>query len=283
VRTVYAAMLAAPVLIKANLETLSRQIETYAPDRGREVKLSVTEWGPFFHLVPKSRWVDHVKTLGSGLFVASTLKAFIETPRVEVANAFKLNEPSFMGWIQPRDSGHLTLPAADGQYRPTAPYYAMQMYTRHFGSVLVRSTVSSPTYDSQDVGWAEAVKGVPYLEVVSSRGADGRALYVMAINKHFDRPITARIRISGFKPDGRGTARTLHGTGIDANTGTQLPRGVDWRRQAEAQPNPRFYQGKPEEVGVASTPLTGASADFEYTFLPHSVTSLELRGAGTAR
>ena len=278
-RTVYAAMLAAPLLIKRNLETLSRQIETYAPARAAHIKLAVTEWGPFFQFDIKGRWVDHVKTLGSGLFAASALKAFIESPRVEIANAFKLNEPGYMGWIQPRSAAHLTLPPGAGQYLPTAPYYALQMYSRHFGSVLVPTSVSSPTYDSQAVGWVEAVRGVPYLEVVSSRGAGGRTLFLMAINKHLDSPIRARIRLVGFRPDGPATLRTLAGTGIDANTGTQLPRGPAWGRQVEAQPNPRFYQGKPGEVGITAGTLARVGPEFEYSFPARSVTSIEIPGA----
>jgi alpha-L-arabinofuranosidase len=70
-RTVYSAMLAAPQLIREHLANLSARIETLAP--GRDIKIAVTEWGPFFNSSRDSRFVDHTKTLGSALFVASTL------------------------------------------------------------------------------------------------------------------------------------------------------------------------------------------------------------------
>src|SRR6185295_11376519 len=47
VRTVYAAMLAAPVLIKRSIDATSRKIEAIDPEVGRRVKLAITEWGPF--------------------------------------------------------------------------------------------------------------------------------------------------------------------------------------------------------------------------------------------
>jgi alpha-N-arabinofuranosidase len=281
VRTVYAAMLASPILIKKNLDVVSKQIATYGGSRAAQIKIAITEWSPIFHIDVKNRWVDHVNTLGSGLFVASTMKAFLESPRVEIANAFKLAEPGFMGWIQARYEDILTRQPQEGQFAPTAPYYALQMYTRHFGETLVESSSTSPTYDSIAVGMADRVSDVPYLDVVSSLSGDGKTLYLLAINKHFDEPIRAKIALDGFKPDGGGSVWTLNGTGIDANTGTRLPRGPEYGRPIEAQPNPRFSKGGPGEVTLSSQPLQGASAAFEFTFPAHSVTSLEIRGAPT--
>jgi alpha-N-arabinofuranosidase len=270
VRSVYEAMLAAPVLIKASLERLSQKIETLVPDRASHIKIAVSEWGPYFHVSPQSRFVDHVKTLASALYVASTLKIFLESPRTEIANFFQLADSLFMGWIGPRD----------GAYIPKAPYFALQMYTKYFGNMLVRSSTTSPTYDSTPVGWVDPVSKVPYLDVVASRSDNG-TLYVMAINKHFDRPINAKITIRGLRLASNGTAWTLTGTNIDANTGTELfqaPR-MSWQRQAGAEPNPHFHLGKPSEVGITSAPVSNVATTFEYTFPPHSVTSLELQPA----
>jgi alpha-N-arabinofuranosidase len=270
VRTVYAAMLAAPLSIKKNLDAVTAKLDALGRDASHRPKIAVTEWGPFFHFDPQSRFVDHIKTLGSALFVASTLKVFVESPAVEIANAFKLVDPLFMGWIGSRDGG----------YAPTAPYLAMQLYTRHFGQRVVSATTHSPTYDSSAVGWVDRVTNVPYLDVVASLSGDGKTLYVIAVNKHFDNPISGRIAIRGFQPSGSAVAWVLNGTGIDANTGTrpaQAP-GVAWMRQAAAKPNGRFDQGGPGEVTLTSTPVARVSTTFDYSFPPHSVTALELKG-----
>lgn len=268
VRTVYAAMLAAPVLIGENLRTVSRQIEQYAPGRKDHIKLAVTEWGPWFHADPSSRYVDHVKTLGSALFVASTLKVFIEHPNMDVANTFKLVDNAFMGWIGLRN----------GKYVPKAPYYALQMFSRHFGAILVPSRTESPTYDSPAAGLVDSVRGVPWFETVVSRSEDGGTLYIMAINKHFDSPAEAEIELDGFSAAG-GTVWTLGGSAIDAHTGTELPKipGLKWADQTPAQSGGRFRQGGPGEVRLNSTQVDLQGDRFRYTFEPHSVTCLELR------
>lgn len=268
VRKVYAAMLAAPILVRDTLATASRKIASLGPERDSHIRLAVTEWGPTFQLNPSDRFVDHVKTLGSALYVASAMKAFLESPKLEVATGFKLVDELFQGWIGKRD----------GRWTPAAPYYALQLYTHHFGSILLSSRTHSPAYDSQPAGLVDALSNVPYLDVVSSRSEDGRELYLMAINKHFDSPIQARISVSGRRPASSGTAWTLNGTGIDANTGTQPFRGTGarWVRQASDEANPRFELGGPGEVTVTSKKLSGVGAGFVYTFPAHSVTALEI-------
>ena len=276
-RTVYRAMLAAPVLIKRNLDTVERQIATYAPARASRIGIAVTEWGPLFQFDLKSRYVDHGKTLGAALFVASTLKAFIESPRTEIANFFLLNDVSVLGMIGSRDGRFPPQP----DWAPTARYYAFQLFTRHFGERLVRSATGGPTFDSETIGLIEAVKGVPYLDVVSSLSSDGATLFIMAINKHFESGMEASIVLRGFEPASTGTAWTLTGTSVDANTGTvplRLP-GLSLGRQAEDPQSPRFSRGGPDEITMASSSLTGLGKAFTYLFPPHSVTSLVLTRA----
>ncbi|HBY62311.1 MAG TPA: hypothetical protein DEH78_21015 [Solibacterales bacterium] len=274
-RTVYQAMLAAPVLMARNLDTLARQIDQFAGSRAPRIELAVTEWGPFFHLDIRNRWMDHTRTLGSALFVASVLKAFVEQPKLTVANAFQLIDLNFAGWMGPKSETHLTDTPGDNQWAPKAPYFAFQMFTKHFGPVLVRSTTESPTYDTPEVGMVGAVSGVPYLETVSSRSDDGQTLYVLVINKHLDSEIRGKVSLSGFQPQG-GTAWMLTGSAIDANTGTKLVRGVQWGKQVELA---RMNKGGPGEVTLRSQPVNVAAAEFEYAFPKHSVTCLELRGS----
>ncbi|MDE3165874.1 MAG: hypothetical protein KGN36_08720, partial [Acidobacteriota bacterium] len=264
VRTVYAAMLAAPVLIRQSLDRIAGEIAAAAP----RVGIAVTEWGPYFQVTPNGRFVDHVKTLGSALYVADVLALFAQTPAVQIANGFKLVDPLYMGWIGKRGD----------TFEPTGPYYAAEMFTRHFGADLVQSAANSPTYDSRAVGWADAVRGVPYLDVVAARSGGGK-LYLLAINKDFDRAIPARISVTGFRPTG-GTAWTLTGPSIDSNTGTAPFRapGVKWAQQAADSRTPRIDQGSPSELGIHSVPIQGAAPDFVYTFPPRSVVSLEMQG-----
>jgi hypothetical protein len=100
----------------------------------------------------------------------------------------------------------------------------------------------------------------------------------MAINKHFDLPITATIQINGFSPRANGSAWVLTGTSIDANTGNDLPAGT-WPQQMQDPLTPRFYLGSPNEVQLLRLPEIVFGKSFTFTFGQHSVTSLELRSS----
>jgi alpha-N-arabinofuranosidase len=266
VRTVYAAMLAAPVFVRQSLEKLSTKIDALNP--GSRIRIAVTEFGPYFQ-ISDGRFVDHVKTLGSALYVGSVMNAFIESPRMDIANSFKLVDSLFTGWIGKRGD----------RFLPAAPYYASQMYTRHFGKKLIESSTESPTYDSQSVGIVDRMYHVPYLDVIASKSADGSVLYILGVNKHFDRPIKAKIRVQGFRPSG-GAAWVLTGKSIDSNTGTEPVQAAREKlvRQAVDEVGGRFDKGAPGEIVVLHTALRDVAPNFEYEFPPHSIVSLEIDG-----
>jgi alpha-N-arabinofuranosidase len=272
-RTVYSAMLAGPIQLRHSLDRVSEQVRKHAPKHASRIKLAVTEWAPSFQLALDGRFLDHPKTLGSALFTASALKTYIEHPDLEIANYFKLTDRLWQGLIGARGE----------KFAPTAPYFALRMYRNHFGSTLVETLARSPTYDSAAVGYVPALRDVPYLDVVSSLSADGKKLYIMVVNKSFDQALAARIDIQGFKARRAGRAFVLTGTGIDANTGTQLfsASGVKWARQAADPANPRFDKGGPGEITVKEEPITAAGTSFTYSFGKHSVTAIELTLEGS--
>lgn len=267
-RTVYSAMLAAPSMIARHLADLSRRLDALTPSRTTPIQIAITEWGPYFQTDPSGRYVDHLKTLSSALFAASTIKTFVESPRTEIGNFFKLVDPFYMGWIGMRQE----------VYTAKASLLAVQMFRNYFGPQLVSTATVSPTYDSPAVGWVDAAGQVPYLEVVTSKSSDSKTLYVLGINKHFDRSIRAHIQVQNFAMAGRATVYTLSGTAPDANTGTVLPRIplVNWAAQAQIGPASRFVNGGPLEVGISNTLLSNLGSDFDFVFEPHSVTSIAL-------
>jgi len=236
VRTVYSATLAAPVLIAQNLADLANVVSsTTGPFRN--IPFAVTEWGPLFQFNSDGRLIDHPKTLASALFTASTLKAFIESPQTCIANYFKLIDTKGQGAI-----GYLNdLPTSK------ASLMAMQMFRQHFGSELVTSSTQGPVYDAPSVGWVDAVESAPYLDIVSSTSPDRKTLYILAINKHFDRSIQTRIQLNNFLPEASGSVFTLSGTAPDANTGVLwIPSPGLRTPQAAIGPNSRINLGGAE-------------------------------------
>lgn len=269
---VYRAMLASPLIVARNLEVVARQIAQYSP---KPMPIAVTEWGPLFQVDPKGAYADHTKTLGSALYCASAFKVMIESPQTEIANFHVLNDLGIMGWIGSTNPGFPPKP----EWNPTARYYSFLIFSRYFGRQLTATQTTVPVYHTPALGAVDAVRDVPLLDVTSSLSKDRSTLYVVAINKSFDRPIETDLDVGGFTVR-KGEAWTLTGSGIDAHTGTQPLQapGLNWGRQKQHPSNPRFSKGGPEEVTFSSRPLAGVKAQFRYTFPPHSVTSLVLRG-----
>jgi hypothetical protein len=167
----------------------------------------------------------------------------------------------------------------NGVFIPNPLYYALQLYTEHFGTQLVTTYPTVPTYNTPAVGFLPALNNVPYLDVVSSLSADGKKLYIMAVNKNFDSPIQTTFALNGFTPSGSGAAWMLNGTGIDANTGTQWPLAAFFSPAPPAVDSidPQFWYGSPSAVTLINeTITTGFNQTFTYTFPAHSATSLEL-------
>lgn len=273
VRAVYSALLAAPALIANDLALVTRQIQTNAPQYASKISIAVTEWGPFFQNYTAGRFVQHSRTLGSALFAASTLKSFIDSPRTQIANFHAFNDMSIMCWVCSRDSNFPPKPI----WTLTAEAMAFQLMRNNISDQLVSSQVTSPKYDSPQIGWLSAVPGVPYLEVLSSLSTDSKTLSLIVINKHFDQAVQTSLSFVGFTPLPSATASTLAGTGLDANTGTaplQVP-GVIWGYQSSDPVNPQFYNGGPGQVMVTASAVK-ASSKFTYRFPARSITALKL-------
>lgn len=268
-RSVYTAMLAAPRQIEANLQEVSRLLQRYETP-ARPIGIAVTEWGPFFHVLPGSAWVDHVKTMGSALFVASTLNVFLRSPRVELANFFKLADHGFMGWLGRRG----------GAWVDTAPGLAFRLY-RHalLGRTLVQSTVVSPTFSSNGVGAVNAQADVPWVDAVASY--DEGVLVLLVVNKSDRQAFDGRIALPGVRSFGGATITTLSADGWDANTGTELPRipGLEWARQVDLG---RFGKGAPGEIRLAQEQVPGGTgtaaqaATLTWRLRPASISAIRL-------
>lgn len=264
-REIYAALVAFPEQIEQNLNDIARQIERYAGSRAKEIPIAVTEWGPLFHVLPNDPYVDHPKTLGSALFVATAMQKFIESPQTGIANFFKLTEHAWMSAIA----------SENGAIKPSG--YALQMFTDNFGDRLVDADVSSPTFDTRTVGNVAGVRGAPYVSSIASLSDDGSRLYVMAVNKNFDGPMNLEMEISGFDPRSTAKVVTLTGPALDAHNGDDLPDvpGLEWAEQARA-PNSAWDRGKPDFVSPRTSSVRNADKKMTVSLPAMSIVSIEL-------
>jgi alpha-N-arabinofuranosidase len=264
-RAAYRAMLAAPVLIEANLRDLDALLARHER-RDRRIGLAVTEWGPLWHALPDSPWVDHVKTWGSALFTASTLHAFLRQPRVEMATAFKLADQGFMGWLGRRDGRWMATPSAQ----------VFAMYTRLAGQQLLSTRTETPGFDTDTLGVVQAVRNAPWLEAVAAASPDCRELTLMLVNRHETEAADLRIELPGVRGWREGRQETLVGRALDAHVGTALPAipGIRWAEQKRLS---RFGQGSPDELQRSAEKLPAARAGtLQRRLPPLSVTALTL-------
>jgi len=268
---IYRAMLSAPIAMEQNFRDLESLLQKYeSPEQ--PINIAVTEWGPFFHVSPESSWVDHVKTLGSALYVANNLNVFLRTPRVTIANYFKLTDKGFMGWIGNRDK----------EFVATAPYMAFRLYTENIQDDIVATSVASSTYDSKAHGVVAAVKDVPYLDAVASVGDDTVSLFI--VNRNLENEVPATIVLNGVIGQQQIVQKTLSGKAIDSNTGTKLPDipGLKWAKQNVVA---RFNDGSDEEVTTTQTIVkssvetTEAGQTLDLLIPPRSVTCLVIEQA----
>ena len=268
VRTVYHAMLAVPSMLLSDLNQLAASIDALVPARKGQIPIAVTEWGPFYSSDLSSPYLDHVKTLGSSLYTASALMAFINSPRTTVANFFKLNDALYMGSIGNNSAGAPQV---------TASYYALQLLMRTQGTNLVRSTLSAPGYTSPASGIVPSTSGVSYLDAIATQSSDRKLMRIVAVNKNFDSAINLQVNLGSLRPSGSAAVMTLSGTAIDANTGTQLPvvPGIAWAQPALATPVSRFAFGSPQEVRISTSTLSPTPV-FTYSVPAASVVVIEI-------
>lgn len=265
---VYAAMWAFPQQVARNLADTRREIERFAP--GREIGIGVTEWGPLFAVDPSSPWIDHVKTMGSAIYVAAALRVFAEEPALGLANFFKLNEPMFMGWIGRRD----------GRWVRNANAEAFRMVARGMEPGLLGASVEVATYASRTHGFVERTTGVPYLDVLATASGGGDVVTVLLINKHPAAAVAAQVTLAGAAGAGALAVETLTADAPDANAGTELPRipGLRWAEQARAGPRGRFDRGGEGEIRLERQALGATGPETRLRVPPHSITLLRFEG-----
>jgi len=247
---VYRAMWSFPLDIKEDLDRVGNLLRLY--EKKRHIELAVTEWGPFFSLTDK-KFIDHVKTLGSAVYVARVLQVFLAHPRVRLANYFKFTDDSIMGWVS-------------YQEHPKIPYYAFKMYSAYFGSVLVRSKTDSPTFSSKKIGFVKSRNNVPEINVIASTNMEKNRLYVNIVSCSWDRTYPVELDVHDVVVGKTAVKRSISGPTPFANNGPDLP---SWWPAPYIEPAPR--QDKP--IVIENMPWKVGE---RLIIPPHSITTIEL-------
>jgi alpha-N-arabinofuranosidase len=103
----------------------------------------------------------------------------------------------------------------------TPTYRAIQLYNDHLGTQRLATTVTSPTFDTSREG-----KGVPYLDVVASRAADGSRVFLKAVNTNRQQALATTVSLKGVDVDPRATLATLTAPSLKAVNSFATPDAV---------------------------------------------------------
>lgn len=214
----YRGLWASPEAVDASLKDLVGLIERH--ESKRRIEIAVTEWGTLFSFHRSQ--IDHVKTLGSAVYLARLMQVFLKEPRVTLASYFKFSDRTFMGWV-----------AYD--HRPKVPYHVVKLFARHFGTVLVDANIESPTYDIGPVGVAPAANNVPELTVVASRDDSRSRLYINIVNRSWETIHQVKFDLGSFSAADEAKTYTLSSPGPTDHNGRDMAPEVP----------PEFYNEPP--------------------------------------
>jgi alpha-N-arabinofuranosidase len=214
---VYMAMYAAREQVRENLDAVAGALTAAVAPGG--ARIAVTEFGPFFGLSEKTSfhtaYVDHTRTLGSALYVASILDLFLSDPRVFAAAYTNLIHPYY---------GVLLTDTPNGLVR-TPTYYLYQLYRTRFETRILQSTVHSPTFDSKTVGYIRGHANIPDLLARASLSSDGSRLTAMLVNRSGTRGLATSVSLNGFSPSAvdcsilsASSASAINGPGLTETT-----------------------------------------------------------------
>jgi alpha-N-arabinofuranosidase len=207
-KSVYQALWGSAIAVDNDLSVLTRLISRYEKDR--DIGIAVTEWGPFFS-ISDPVWVDHVKTLGSGVYIARIFQVLLSQPKVRAANFFKFTDTTFMGWV-----------SYDG--KPKVPYYVVQLYAKHFGDRLVHAHIGGPSFATQAIGLAKAQSQVPELTAIAAVDHLGKKLFVNIVSCSWDQPRNVVLKTRGFTPTKQDVIiRMINGASPVSHNGPDLP------------------------------------------------------------
>ena len=243
--------MAAATQASHDLAQVRRLLDTNT-SRSREISLILGGMGISYDFAYEDTIPAPWNTLLVGLYDADLLGVLVEN-----SEAYGL-ELGIRHWL------HGEAPPCDihfdwdtGERYKRQGYYALQMWTSHFGDVLVRNRVASDSFDvPATYGNVGPLYDVPCLAAHSSIAGD--KLYLLVINRHLTDDMPTAIHIDGFIPQPEAAVYTLNGPELESTN----------------------EHGNHDTVVIVSSGFSQASNDFTYVFPAHSVTAIELQQTG---
>jgi alpha-L-arabinofuranosidase len=196
-------LMARPLFLErfyGQVEQLLRELVPHHP-----IKLAINEWGLD---LPVARQYS----LESALYGARLMNVFERRGDVvEMSAVSDLVNGWPGGIIQANRHGLFVSPI----------YLVNQLYSEHRGDERLAINVSSPTFDTSKEG-----KNVPYLDAVVSRTADGRKIFIKAVNTSPTSALATTISLEGVSPGSKAEIKTVTAPSLTVSNDFARPDAV---------------------------------------------------------
>jgi hypothetical protein len=256
----------------SDLRWFRDQVKKRSP-RADSLRLCLTENG--FHLEEHDARAQN--SILVGVYDADLIGMMVEHAQelaLDNANLFFLQGDDPWAFLQHsfarRDESRITV-------RP--PYWALYLWTHYFGSTLLSSDVRCGTFDipspqgddwpKDGILWSRiaAQDRIPLLAAHSSLSADGKTLYLMAVNRDLANDLETTVRIDGFVPQ----------SSADVHALTTDVRPASRRLQDLMTVWDSNNEDRPDTVKIRDSRLDGTGPTFRWTIPAHSAVALVLK------
>src|SRR6266513_2118241 len=190
---------------------------------GRTIKLAINEWNT-------SSPLPRQHSMESALYAARLMNVFERSDIVAMSAVSDMVN----GW-----SGGMVQASRDNLF-VTPTYLVNELYNRHLGAQRITARVSSPTFDTTREG-----KGVPYLDVVVSRTADGKHIFIIAVNTDPQRALCTSVHIVGAQVSSSAVIETINADSMTSANSFATPNAVSLQ-QKTIKVGPHFLVDFPQ-------------------------------------
>jgi alpha-N-arabinofuranosidase len=206
-------LMAHPLYYEAFYRKVAAAIKELVP--GKPIRLAINEWGL---ALP----IEQEYSIDAALYAGRLMNVFERSNIVAMSSVSDLVN----GW-----AGGIIQAGRHGVF-VNSVYVVNQLYARRLGRDRLAVTVDGPTFDTSHEG-----RQVPVLDAVATRSADGKQLYLKAVNTDRMKPIRMSIAVEGAKVASNGTLEWIQSSAPGSYNSFATPNAIAIRtRELEAGP-----------------------------------------------
>lgn len=202
-------LLARPLYYERFYAEVDRALQELPPDR--RPRLAINEWGLD---LPESQQYSIL----AALYGARLMNVFERRSDLIAMSAVS---DLVNGW-----PGGIIQASRHGVF-VTPIYLVNRLYATHLGTDRLAARVDGPSFSTSREG-----SDIPVIDVAASRSADGRAIFLKAVNTDLERPARARIRVRGARVSSRAVVERVVADSLAAVNRFATPDAVRVARRS---------------------------------------------------